>query len=87
MLKERVLRSMYASIDENTYEFRGSSKDKKPIGSNVPKESIDSSAYEQLKHPISTGSVFFEIDSGKTFMYMLSTDDANAIIGATWKEI
>lgn len=78
---------MYAPINENTYEFRGSSEDKKPIGSNVPKESIDFSTYEQLKHPISTGSVFFEIDSGKTFMYMLSTDAANAVVGAIWKEI
>lgn len=72
---------MYRPINEETYAFRGSNADTKPIGKGCNNANVD---YE-----ISVGSTFFEIETSKTFMYKIEETTVGETTTKTgsWSEI
>ena len=66
--------------NENCFDFRGLSTDTKPIGSNVSNANVN--------YPIGNGSSFFEMDTGKGYMYAIlvtkGADNKSDILTGKW---
>lgn len=68
--------------NDGVYQFCGLSSDKKPIGINCE----PNKKFEMRKCVISQGSTFFEIDTKKVYILML-TKAAEGKFTAEWKQI
>jgi len=65
--------------NDNVYEFRGLSTDKKPIPKTMNTD-MQESQYEFVDMRIANGSTFFEMDKGE--LYMLKVEPQQVIPGS-----